>query len=153
TGLFLINDQTFRSVWANTDALPTFPADFAFDNSMFGVDRNGVVYFRVFSGRLSAIYRTDSMSEPVKIAGTGTTLAGGTQIQDVQNLALSPNGTVAFNITAGAQAGVVRQRSGSQNLQYLSQRSVGVVLSVNDNGDTLYSGDPGVEPFWGVYVW
>ncbi len=153
TGLFLINDQTFRIVWSNTDALPTFPADFVFDNSMFGVDRNGAVYFRVFSGRLSAIYRIDGMSDPLKIAGTGTTLPGGTQIQDVQNLALSPNGTVAFNITAGTQAGVVRLRSGSQNLQYLSQRSVGFVLSVNDNGETLYSGDPGAEPFWGVYVW
>ena len=34
TGLFLLNDQSFRYLWANQDPLPAFPSDFTFDNSM-----------------------------------------------------------------------------------------------------------------------
>ena len=158
TGLFLLNDRNFRSIWANTEPLPSFPPDFTFDNSMFGVDSKGAVYFRVSSGRNNAIFRADGMSEPKKIAGTGTTidtpLFGSIPVRDVQNLALSPNGTVAFNVTAASgSVGIVRLQSGSENLEYLPQRSVGLVLSVNDLGDTLYTGDPGQDPWWGVYAW
>ena len=160
TGLFLLNDTSFRYIWSAADPLPGFPADFAFDNSMFGVDGNGVVYFRVTSGSNSAIFRADGLSEPVKIAGTGANIGTGSstvQLRDVQNLAVSPNGTVAFSVTAnggsGIVAGIVRLRSGEKNLEFLLQRSVGLVLSVNDAGETLYSGDPGRDPWWGIYTW
>ena len=151
TGLFLFNDQSFRYIWANTDALPSFPASYQFDNSFFGVDKNGVVYFRVTGGGNTAIFRFDGSSTPVKIAGTGTS-AGGVQFQNVWNLALSPNGSVAFNTTAtNGQPGIARARDGA-NLEYLPQRALGQILSVNDNGDALYVGWPGANP-WGVHAW
>src|SRR5205823_980443 len=62
TGLFVLNDQGFRYVWADTDPLPSFAANFTFDNSFFGLDRSGVVYFRVMSGRNSAIFRIEPSS-------------------------------------------------------------------------------------------
>jgi hypothetical protein len=152
TGIFLMNDQTFRMIWSNADALPSIPAGFGFDNSMFGVDQDGAAYFRVVSGRNSAIFRADGLSDPVKIAGTGSSVAG-LQIQDVSNLALSSNGTVAFNVRdAGNSLGVVRRLPG-KSLDFLSLRFSGGVLSVNDYGDVLYVGDPGSDPWWGVYVW
>jgi len=153
TGLFLLNDQSFRYLWANQDPLPAFPSDFTFDNSMFGVDNQGVVYFRVFSGRNSAIFRIDGTSQPRKIAGTGSTI-NGLQVQDVQSVVLSPNGAIAFNMTgSGGDVGIVRLRRGASTFEYLPMRQIGSVLSVNDLGYTLYHGDQGGNLSWGFYNW
>jgi hypothetical protein len=153
TGLFVLNDQSFRWVITDTDPLPPFSASFSFDTSFFGIDQNGIVYFRATSGRSSAIFRVEPYSNPVKVLATNDTLSG-VQVQDVVNLAMSQNGSLAFSINGNnGQTGIVRLRAGEKNLEYLSQRSVGPVLSINDSGDTLYVGDPGKDPGRGIYVW
>jgi Bacterial Ig-like domain (group 2) len=153
TGLFLLSATgRLNLVWSTLDALPDFPMPFQFDNFLFGIDKEAAVYFTVTSGSNGAIYRTDELNGPVKVAGTGTVIDGLT-VQSVIYMALSPNGTTAFGVrmTNGSWGVVVAREDGQVLLLRLNNYIR--VLAVNDAHQVLFTGEIFESPGWGLYRW
>ncbi len=148
-GIFKLSDGNLRVVWGTTLPLADFPDGYQFFHE-FGVDGNGVVYFTVQDGPARAIYRADGLSAPQKLVSTGDSL-GGSAIEYVANMAISPNGTVAFDavLTDGRQ-GPARY-DGSGNMVMLEVDNFYRVHSVNDRGEIAFTGDAGDN--FGFYRW
>ena len=149
-GIFKLSDGNLRAVWGTTLPLADFPDGYQFFHE-FGIDGNGVVYFTVDDGPTRAIYRADGLSAPQKLVSTGDSL-GGSTIEYIANLAISPNGTIAFDAvpTDGSRQGPARYDS-TGNMVMLEVGNFYRTHSVNDRGEVAFTGDAGDG--FGFYRW
>jgi hypothetical protein len=153
TALFRVVDGEVLLVWSNADPLPDFPADYSFVNPQFGQDAEGNVYFLVQAGSNGAVYKAAASGSPVKVLGTGTSVGGAT-VQTVNQLVMAANGGLAMKVSLrDGKRAVARLQVQQTQVRSIILRDVGNVFGITESGEVFYTGDPGVEPWWGMWRW
>ena len=144
-GIFKLADGELRVVWGVTLPLAEFP-----DGYDLGVDGNGVGYFMVRRDSTRALYRADGSSAPQKVLMSGDSL-GGSTVGRISDLAIAPNGTLAFRVDLdnGVSGPVLHDTAG--NLTMLPTQGFDRVTSVNDSAQVVFNGSVGDG--WGFVLW
>jgi len=132
------------------DALPGMPNPTGTDPN-WALDRDGVVYFTVFSGANRGIYRQERFLPPSRIAGTGDAL-GGSTIRAIGAVSVSAAGEVAFFYTLNDNTNGLARISGgqTQNIRVNSYGGGGA-LWIHGTSGVLFWADTGRG--WGFHRW
>ena len=148
-GIFKLANGELRVVWGVTLPLPEFPDGYDIDYDL-GVDANGVAYFMVRRDSTRAIYRADGLSAPRKVLMSGDSLAGST-VGRISDLAIAPNGTLAFRVDLDNGVSGPARYDTTGNLTMLPTEGFDRVTSVNDRGQVVFNGSVGAG--WGFILW
>jgi len=149
TGIYrLASSGVLQLVASLGDSLPgiTGPVTLFRD---FGIDGQGVVYFRAFSATTGAtLYRQERFNAPIRILGPGDPLAN-SQVRSAGTLAVAGSGEAAFSVTLQNNAQQILRLTG-ETISNAAVRS-GEVLATHPASGVLFRGDGGSGS--GLYRW
>jgi hypothetical protein len=148
-GIFTVDtDGAHVLLVPDNTVLPGLTGSYTFERELT-YDNSGVLTFIVVQANNRYIYRRTAVGAFERLAGVGDKVEGNT-ITQANQLAISPNGHLAYHLYSNSSQYLVLRRAG-EAARTLALGDLNQVYDVSSTGEVLYYGNGGSGS--GLYVW